>query len=71
MLPLFILTLQVYYRRGLTDLYGYYYRGLNLADDKPEECTPVRPTFWDGLYYEPVNVSWDGDVYSVFRVCAS
>ncbi|NXX39283.1 OVOS protein, partial [Tricholaema leucomelas] len=57
----------VYYHRGLNDLYGYYYRGLNLEDNKPEECTPIRPTFLDGLYYEPVNVSRDGDVYRVFK----
>ncbi|XP_009977240.1 PREDICTED: ovostatin-like, partial [Tauraco erythrolophus] len=57
----------VYYRLRVWDLYGYYYKGLNLEDDKPEECTPVRTTFFDGLYYEPVNVSRDGDAYKVFR----
>ncbi|KFQ69904.1 Ovostatin, partial [Phaethon lepturus] len=57
----------VYYRTRVRDLYGYYYNGLNLEDDKPEECTPVKTTFFDGLYYEPVNVSRDGDVYRVFR----
>ncbi|NXI72843.1 OVOS protein, partial [Anseranas semipalmata] len=57
----------VYYRLRLNDLYSYYYNGLNLQDDKTEECTPVKTTFFDGLYYEPVNVSRDGDVYSIFR----
>uniref|UniRef100_A0A8C3L445 OVOS protein n=1 Tax=Chrysolophus pictus TaxID=9089 RepID=A0A8C3L445_CHRPC len=57
----------VYYRLHLSDLYGYYYNGLNLQDDQPEECTPVKTTFFDGLYYEPVNVSHDGDVYRIFR----
>ncbi|XP_068022180.1 ovostatin-like [Melanerpes formicivorus] len=57
----------VYYQLGVNDLYGYYYRGLNLADDKPEECTPIQSIFSDGLYYEPVNVSRDGDVYGIFR----
>ncbi|XP_040504344.1 ovostatin [Gallus gallus] len=57
----------VYYRLHLSDLYGYYYNGLNLQDDPPEECTPVKTTFFDGLYYEPVNVSHDGDVYRIFR----
>uniref|UniRef100_A0A8C4V0F8 Uncharacterized protein n=1 Tax=Falco tinnunculus TaxID=100819 RepID=A0A8C4V0F8_FALTI len=52
------------------DLYGYYHNGLNLEDDKPERCTPVKTTFFDGLYYEPVNVSRDGDAYRIFRVCA-
>ncbi|NXF96427.1 OVOS protein, partial [Eubucco bourcierii] len=57
----------VYYQLRLNDLYGYYYNGLNLADDKPEECTPITSIFFDGLYYEPVNVSRDGDVYRIFR----
>ncbi|XP_032848318.2 ovostatin isoform X1 [Tyto alba] len=57
----------VYYQLGVSNLYGYYYNGLNLEDDKPEGCTPVKITFFDGLYYEPVNVSGDGDVYRIFR----
>ncbi|NXF53487.1 OVOS protein, partial [Oceanites oceanicus] len=57
----------VYYQLRVRDLYGYYYSGLNLEDDKPERCTPVKTTFFDGLYYEPVNVSSDGDVYRIFR----
>ncbi|KFV85385.1 Ovostatin, partial [Struthio camelus australis] len=57
----------VYYRLRVSDLYGYYYNGLNLEDDKPEQCTPIKTTFFDGLYYEPVNVSHDGDVYRIFR----
>ncbi|NWH53133.1 OVOS protein, partial [Fregata magnificens] len=57
----------VYYQLHVRDLYGYYYNGLNLEDDKPEECTPIKTTFFDGLYYEPVNVSRDGDVYRIFR----
>ncbi|KAM7130913.1 ovostatin-like [Ciconia maguari] len=57
----------VYYQLRVSDLYGYYYNGLNLEDDKPEECTPIKTTFFDGLYYEPVNVSRDGDVYRIFR----
>ncbi|KAI6079822.1 Ovostatin-like protein [Aix galericulata] len=57
----------VYYRLRLSDLHGYYYNGLNLQDDKTQECTPVKTTFFDGLYYEPVNVSRDGDAYKIFR----
>ncbi|KAK2528121.1 ovostatin-like isoform X1 [Columba livia] len=57
----------VYYQLSVGDLYGYYYNGINLEDDKPEGCTPVKTTFFDGLYYEPVNVSRDGDVYRIFR----
>ncbi|NXH78696.1 OVOS protein, partial [Hydrobates tethys] len=57
----------VYYQLRGRDLYGYYYNGINLEDDKPERCIPIKTTFFDGLYYEPVNVSSDGDVYRIFR----
>ncbi|NWU24736.1 OVOS protein, partial [Dyaphorophyia castanea] len=57
----------VYYQLGGGDLYGYYYNGLNLEDDKPQGCTPSKTIFSDGLYFEPVNVSRDGDVYRIFR----
>ncbi|NWH32618.1 OVOS protein, partial [Chloropsis hardwickii] len=57
----------VYYRLGRGDLYGYYYNGLSLEDDRPQECTPSKTIFSDGLYFEPVNVSRDGDAYRIFR----
>ncbi|XP_014795623.1 PREDICTED: ovostatin-like [Calidris pugnax] len=57
----------VYYRLRVSDLYGYYYNGLNLEEYKLEACIPVKTAFFDGLYYEPVNVSRDGDVYGIFK----
>ncbi|NXK68024.1 OVOS protein, partial [Sylvietta virens] len=57
----------VYYQLGGGDLYGYYYNGVNLEDDRPQECIPSKTIFSDGLYFEPVNVSRDGDVYRIFR----
>ncbi|NXP17757.1 OVOS protein, partial [Scytalopus superciliaris] len=57
----------VYYQLAVRDLYGYYYNGLNLEDDKQEGCTPTKTIFSDGLYFEPVNVSRDGDVYRIFK----
>ncbi|NXB53598.1 OVOS protein, partial [Leucopsar rothschildi] len=57
----------VYYQLGGGDLYGYYYNGLNLEDGGPQECTPSKTIFSDGLYFEPVNVSRDGDAYRIFR----
>ncbi|NXL70913.1 OVOS protein, partial [Leptocoma aspasia] len=57
----------VYYQLGRGDLYGYYYNGLNLEDDRPRECIPSKTIFSDGLYFEPVNVSRDGDAYRIFR----
>ncbi|XP_074851267.1 ovostatin-like [Carettochelys insculpta] len=47
--------------------YGYYYNGLNLEDNNKEPCIPVRETFFNGLYYLPVSVTYDGDVYEIFR----
>ncbi|NWS84241.1 OVOS protein, partial [Toxostoma redivivum] len=57
----------VYYQLGGGDLYGYYYNGINLEDGGPQECIPSKTIFSDGLYFEPVNVSRDGDVYRIFR----
>ncbi|NXE97122.1 OVOS protein, partial [Menura novaehollandiae] len=57
----------VYYQLGVSDLYGYYYNGLSLEDDKPQACVPSKTIFFDSLYFEPVNVSRDGDAYKIFR----
>ncbi|NXC97959.1 OVOS protein, partial [Certhia familiaris] len=57
----------VYYHLSGRDLYGYYYNGLNLEDDRLQKCTPSKTIFSDGLYFETVNVSRDGDVYRIFR----
>ncbi|XP_063250392.1 ovostatin-like [Prinia subflava] len=57
----------VYYQLGRGDLYGYYYNGINLEDERPQQCTPSKTIFSDGLYFEPVNVSRDGDAYRIFR----
>ncbi|XP_039376941.1 ovostatin-like [Mauremys reevesii] len=57
----------VYNQLRVQEYYGYYYNGLNLEDDNEEPCIPVTDTFFNGLYYVPVNVTRDGDVYGVFR----
>ncbi|XP_067406891.1 ovostatin-like [Emydura macquarii macquarii] len=57
----------VYNQLQIQEYYGYYYKGLNLEDDHKESCIPVTDTFFNGLYYLPVNVTNDGDVYEVFR----
>uniref|UniRef100_A0A8C3SLY3 Alpha-2-macroglobulin n=1 Tax=Chelydra serpentina TaxID=8475 RepID=A0A8C3SLY3_CHESE len=58
----------VYNQLRVQEYYGYYYNGLNLEDDAKEPCIPVTDTFFNGLYYVPVNVTRDGDVYGIFRV---
>ncbi|XP_044834940.1 ovostatin-like [Mauremys mutica] len=57
----------IYNQLRVQEYYGYYYNGLNLEDDNEEPCIPVTDTFFNGLYYVPVNVTRDGDVYGVFR----
>ncbi|XP_062975072.1 ovostatin-like isoform X2 [Elgaria multicarinata webbii] len=58
---------QVYNQMPYLDLYGYYYGGLDLEDDPKEPCIELQNTFFNGLYYIPVNVSNDGSVYDIFQ----
>ncbi|XP_019371619.1 PREDICTED: ovostatin-like [Gavialis gangeticus] len=57
----------IYSELDTQNLYGYYYQGLDLEDGNSEPCIPYKNAFFNGLYYVPVNVSHDGDVYMVFR----
>ncbi|XP_075758604.1 ovostatin-like [Pelodiscus sinensis] len=57
----------VYNLLRVYDYYGYYYNGYNLEDGYIEPCIPVKETFFNGLYYVPVSVACDRDVYEVFR----
>uniref|UniRef100_A0A803TV16 Uncharacterized protein n=1 Tax=Anolis carolinensis TaxID=28377 RepID=A0A803TV16_ANOCA len=57
----------VYNRMPYLELFGYYYMGLNLEDDSKESCIELKNTFFNGLYYVPVNVTNDGSVYDVFQ----
>uniref|UniRef100_A0A8D2EHE6 Ovostatin homolog 2-like n=1 Tax=Theropithecus gelada TaxID=9565 RepID=A0A8D2EHE6_THEGE len=47
------------------ELYGYFYRGLNLDDGKEDPCIPQRDMFYNGLYYMPVSNYGDGDIYNI------
>ncbi|KAH0628658.1 hypothetical protein JD844_010057 [Phrynosoma platyrhinos] len=49
------------------EVFGYYYMGLDLDDDSKEPCIDLKNTFFDGMYYVPVNVTNDGSVYDVFQ----
>ncbi|XP_053159344.1 ovostatin-like isoform X2 [Hemicordylus capensis] len=57
----------VYYQFPYLDSYGYYYNGLNLEDYPEEPCVKQKNTFFDGMYYIPVNVTNDGSVFDIFR----
>lgn len=51
-----------------TELYGYFYRDLNLDDSKEDPCIPQRDMFYNGLYYTPVSNYGDGDIYNIVMV---
>ncbi|XP_054858184.1 ovostatin-like [Eublepharis macularius] len=57
----------VYNRFSHMHSYGYYYGGLNLEDDPKEACIPLTETFFNGLYYLPVNVTNDRNVYDIIK----
>nr|XP_025138971.1 LOW QUALITY PROTEIN: ovostatin homolog 2-like [Bubalus bubalis] len=50
-----------------TELYGYFYRGLNLDDGKLDPCIPQKDMFYNGLYYIPVSNHGDGDTYDIVK----
>uniref|UniRef100_A0A4W2HMB7 Ovostatin n=1 Tax=Bos indicus x Bos taurus TaxID=30522 RepID=A0A4W2HMB7_BOBOX len=50
-----------------TELYGYFYRGLNLDDGKLDPCIPQKDMFYNGLYYIPVSNHGDGDIYDIVK----
>ncbi|XP_006164931.1 ovostatin homolog 2, partial [Tupaia chinensis] len=49
------------------DLYGYFYRGLDLDDGKANPCIPQKDMFYNGLYYIPVSNLGDRDTYDILR----
>uniref|UniRef100_A0A2K5RQQ7 Alpha-2-macroglobulin domain-containing protein n=1 Tax=Cebus imitator TaxID=2715852 RepID=A0A2K5RQQ7_CEBIM len=49
------------------ELFGYFYHGLNLDDDKADPCIPQKDMFYNGLYYTPVSNYGDGDIYNIVR----
>ncbi|XP_042307566.1 ovostatin-like [Sceloporus undulatus] len=58
---------RVYNQMPYLELFGYYYMGLDLEDDSKEPCIELKNTFFDGMYYVPVNVTNDGNAYDVFQ----
>ncbi|XP_005378941.1 PREDICTED: ovostatin homolog isoform X1 [Chinchilla lanigera] len=55
----------VYNMLPYTELYGYFYNGLNLDDGRAEPCIPQKNMFYNGLYYMPVPSLEDGDTYEI------
>uniref|UniRef100_A0A2K5ECH1 Ovostatin homolog 2-like n=1 Tax=Aotus nancymaae TaxID=37293 RepID=A0A2K5ECH1_AOTNA len=49
------------------ELFGYFYHGLNLDDDRADPCIPQKDMFYNGLYYTPVSNYGDGDIYNIVR----
>ncbi|XP_037704174.1 ovostatin homolog 2-like [Choloepus didactylus] len=50
-----------------TELFGYFYHGLNLDDEKLDPCIPQKDMFYNGLYYTPVSNYGDGDIRNIVR----
>ncbi|XP_048360247.1 ovostatin-like isoform X2 [Sphaerodactylus townsendi] len=48
-------------------IYGYYFGVLNLDDELVEPCIELKDTFSKGLYYLPVNVTNDGNVFDIVK----
>lgn len=63
-----LLSYQIYYRFPYLELYGYYFNSLNLEDYPELPCIEPKDTFFNGMYYIPVNVTNDGTVYDIFKV---
>uniref|UniRef100_A0A2K5ZKF0 Alpha-2-macroglobulin domain-containing protein n=1 Tax=Mandrillus leucophaeus TaxID=9568 RepID=A0A2K5ZKF0_MANLE len=61
-------SVSVYNMVPSIELYGYFYRGLNLDDGKEDPCIPQRDMFYNGLYYMPVSNYGDGDIYNIVMV---
>lgn len=57
----------IYYRFPYLELYGYYFNSLNLEDYPELPCIEPKDTFFNGMYYIPVNVTNDGTVYDIFK----
>ncbi|XP_015280964.1 PREDICTED: ovostatin-like, partial [Gekko japonicus] len=57
----------VYNQLSRMHSYGYYYGGLDLEDDPKQPCIELKHTFFKGLYYLPVNVTDDRNVYDIVK----
>ncbi|KYO35579.1 alpha-2-macroglobulin isoform X2 [Alligator mississippiensis] len=57
----------VYSLLPLQDLFGYYFKNLNLEDDRKDPCIPTDNIFHNGLYYTPVTSNLGPDVYMFFK----
>nr|XP_056704329.1 ovostatin-like [Euleptes europaea] len=57
----------VYSQRPYRYSYGYYFRGVDLEDYHEEPCIELKNAFFKGLYYLPVNVTDDGNVYDIVK----
>ncbi|XP_042303671.1 ovostatin-like [Sceloporus undulatus] len=50
-----------------SEMFGYYFNGLNLEDDPKEPCIPADNIFHNGLFYVPADISYGPDIYGLIR----
>ncbi|XP_023563169.1 ovostatin-like [Octodon degus] len=54
---------QLYYK----DLYGYYFKGLDLEDGHKEPCLTNEQILYKGIYYAPVWAGFGSDAYDLVK----
>lgn len=54
---------QLYYK----DLYGYYFRGLDLEDGHKEPCLQNEQVLYKGIYYTPIWADFGDDAYDLVK----
>uniref|UniRef100_G3ULK2 Ovostatin n=1 Tax=Loxodonta africana TaxID=9785 RepID=G3ULK2_LOXAF len=54
---------RLYYRQ----LYGYYFKGLNLEDSPKEPCLQQEEILYNGIYYAPEWVGFGEDAYGLMK----
>uniref|UniRef100_G3SPT5 Alpha-2-macroglobulin like 1 n=1 Tax=Loxodonta africana TaxID=9785 RepID=G3SPT5_LOXAF len=52
---------------SLKQLYGYYFKGLNLEDSPKEPCLQQEEILYNGIYYAPEWVGFGEDAYGLMK----
>ncbi|XP_062827451.1 ovostatin [Anolis carolinensis] len=50
-----------------SDMFGYYFNGLNLEDDPEEPCITADNIFYNGLFYVPSDISYGLDIHGLIK----
>nr|XP_060619441.1 ovostatin-like [Anolis sagrei ordinatus] len=50
-----------------SDMFSYYFNGLNLEDDPEEPCITADNIFYNGLFYVPSDTNYGQDIHDLIR----